>query len=132
MYVRANSLGNVGDIKSFLKKTRDVIHKAFPRELSPTRLLEDYQSKQKKKAAEKAAKQKFATELQTAEQKKQLLELANQTANLQSFAPTGAGNAGAPGVGLPGASGFSSVPPILIAGGIAAVLATVYLLRKKR
>ena len=47
---------NLGDWKSFIKKTRDLVHKAFPRELSPTRMLEKYASDTKKKNAAKLAK----------------------------------------------------------------------------
>lgn len=45
----------LGDWKSFLKKTRDLVHRTMPRELSPTRLLEKYAVDTKKKSAAKLA-----------------------------------------------------------------------------
>lgn len=51
-----NQLGHLGDWKSTLKKVRDTVHKIFPRELSPTRLMEKYVVDQKKKGAAKLTK----------------------------------------------------------------------------
>jgi len=45
---------NLGDWKSTLKKVRDTVHKIFPRELSPSRMLEKVASDQKKKLAKRA------------------------------------------------------------------------------
>lgn len=45
---------HLGDWKSTLKKVRDVVHKDFPRELSPSRMLEKYASDTKKKTAARA------------------------------------------------------------------------------
>lgn len=46
---------NLGDWKTNLKKARDIVHKIFPRELSPSRLLEKYAADTKKKTAAKGA-----------------------------------------------------------------------------
>jgi hypothetical protein len=50
MYSRDAQLG---DWKSTLKKVRKVVHSIFPRELSPSRMLEKYASDTKKKATAK-------------------------------------------------------------------------------
>jgi hypothetical protein len=52
MYSRGEQLG---DWKSTLKKVRDTVHKIFPRELSPSRMLEKVASDQKKKLAKRAS-----------------------------------------------------------------------------
>lgn len=52
MYSEAQQLG---DWKSTLKKVRDTVHKIFPRELSPSRMLEKYASDTKKKTAARGA-----------------------------------------------------------------------------
>ncbi len=46
----------LGDWKTSLKKVRDTVHKIFPRELSPTRLMEKMQTDKKKKDAAKLTK----------------------------------------------------------------------------
>lgn len=45
----------LGDWKTALKKVRDTVHKIFPRELSPSRMLEKYASDTKKKTAARGA-----------------------------------------------------------------------------
>lgn len=46
----------VGGLKDFVKKVRKSIHKLHPRELSPTRMIDKYQSDSKKKSDAKIAK----------------------------------------------------------------------------
>lgn len=57
---------NLGDWRSFIKKTRDIVHKAFPRELSPSRMLEKYAADTKKKAATKLSKLTSASDAKNA------------------------------------------------------------------
>lgn len=47
---------HLGDWRSAMKKARDFVHKAFPRELSPSRMLEKVASDSKKKNAARLTK----------------------------------------------------------------------------
>jgi LPXTG-motif cell wall-anchored protein len=84
MYTDAAQLGS---LKSFFKKSRDLVHKFIPRELSPTRMLEKYSSDNQKKGDAKLASIKSKTandaKLFEANQKK----IAALNASLSSALP---------------------------------------------
>lgn len=139
MYIADSNLGDVGDLKSFLKKSRAFIHKFIPRELSPTRMLEKYTSDQQKKANANAAALKAEGDAEHVAQLETLRKAGEQMANLQKFAPGVVGaagltfpaSAGAAGSDAPAASAGSLSPVVLILGA-GAVLTAIYLLRMKR
>lgn len=106
MYVtRQHSGTQLGDVKSFIKKARAIVHKVFPRELSPTRLIEDWSEKQKQKQKVALAKQKTATDAAQQLQLDTVKKAGAQIAALERFAPTVDGAAGVQTSVSPGAAG---------------------------
>lgn len=144
MYIADSNLGDVGDLKSFLKKSRAFIHKFIPRELSPTRLLEKYTSDQQKKANAKATALKAEGDAEHAAQLETLRKAGEQMNKLKDsvrdgFAP---GVVGAAGLTFPASAGAAgsdapaapagSLSPVVLILGAGAVLTAIYLLRMKR
>lgn len=140
MYVaRQHSGDQLGDIKSFIKKARAIVHKAFPRELSPTRMIEKWSDEQKKKQKAALAKQKAATAAANQAQLDAVKKAGAQLATLQQFAPGVDGAAGVQALASPGAAGSDapaasdgSLDPVTLAALVGAGIFGVYLLTRKR
>jgi len=125
----------LGDWKSTLKKVRDTVHKIFPRELSPTRMIEKYGSDAKKKADKKSVEISHMTDASSA-----ALDAAQVSLAQVQAAGAAPGAIGTPNVNFqnPVAPVPSSVapvvndPPYLLysAAGIAA-LALILLVTRK-
>lgn len=130
---------NLGDWRSFIKKTRDIVHKAFPRELSPSRMLEKYAADTKKKAATKLSKLASASDTKNAADD---AALAKKIATLESMAlpssaPKSIPFSAASAMGTsPGtvASAPDTTPNTLMLAGLfgAGALAIYFLSRRKR
>jgi hypothetical protein len=111
---RASVPSGVGDIAGLFSKVRKALHKLSPKELSPTRMLEDSQKKKAKTAADKIA----ASEAQRAAANEEAAAAtAAQIAAMQSVFPNAAGSGfQAPGVTQPfalteyGSAGMNPVP----------------------
>lgn len=129
MYARD---GQLGDWKSTLAKVRKSVHRIFPRELSPTRMLEKYASDTKKKSAAKLSTLQSASDARNAAddealaKKIQTLELtalppSSSQTNLLDAVP---GHASAPN---------TTPDPLTVAGlfGVGA-LALFFVMGKKR
>lgn len=131
MYPQAQPLG---DWKSFLKKTRDVVHKAFPRELSPSRMLEKYASDTKKKSARKLSTLRVASDAKNAADD---AALAKKIAALESIALPSSAPKSIPLSNPPASAGASApdtTPNTMLLAGLfsAGALAIYFMARKKR
>lgn len=122
----------VGDFKSSLAKVRKQIHRIFPRELSPTRLLEQYQTKSARRAKAKIDATQAATADAELRAESLSSQLAAQQIALQSFAPGGAAGAPSPAGDSGARAGMDTAPglPILL-GGLAVVAGIIYIVGKK-
>jgi len=99
-----------------LKKVRDVVHKAFPRELSPTRLIEKYGADMKKKAS-----LKFASN--AAKQTAELDKIKTDSiAKIQADAANGIASSGLVPVAQPAPTDNSPIYMAAAAGGLLLLL----------
>lgn len=123
---------NLGDWRTALKKARDIVHKAFPRELSPSRMLEKYASDTKKKSAAKLSTLQSASDVKNATDD---AALANKIKNLEMTALPSSSPKSIP---FPGGSASASAPnptldTAIVAGllGVGALALYFLALRKK-
>lgn len=124
----------LGDWKSFIKKTRDIVHKAFPRELSPSRMLEKYASDTKKKSAAKLSTLQSASDVKNAADD---VALAKKIQNLEASALPSSAPKSIPFPSLVKgtvASAPDTTPNTVLLAGLfgAGALAIYFFARKKR